>query len=443
MTVSTSKAVLSDTGYVHIESMSHDGRGVTHVNGKAVFIDDGLPDERVLLEYQRRHRRFDEARVATIIQASPHRVSPQCPHFGVCGGCSLQHMEPGAQIQAKQQILLDNLRHIGKVEPQTLLAPLTGTHWGYRRKARISVKYVEKKQSVLVGFREKRSSYIADINECKVLHPSVGTRLMALRGLIIGLKAYRNIPQIEVAVGDEATGLVFRHLVPLEVEDIQKFREFGEQHHLQIYLQPAGPDSVTLLWPQGATLSYSLPQHDIKFIFQPTGFVQVNSEINHKMIDQALAMLELDRDDRVLDLFCGLGNFSLPIARRVAKVVGIEGDAGLIEQAQSNAACNNIDNVEFITADLTAPLSHPALSQKFDKVLLDPPRTGAKEVIPQIAALGVSRIVYISCNPATLARDAGELVHRHGYTLTRAGVMDMFPHTTHVETIALFERNVV
>lgn len=440
MTASTSKAVFSDPGHAAIESMNHDGRGVTHVDGKAVFIEDALPGEKILMEYQRRHRKYDEARVAALIQASPDRVSPKCAHFNICGGCSLQHMEPHAQIRSKQQVLLDSLSHIGGVEPATLLTPLTGPHWGYRRKARIGVKYVEKKQGVLVGFREKRSSYIADINECVVLHPDVGARLTSLRTLIAGLKAYRKIPQIEMAVGDEATALVFRHLVPLEDDDVKKLREYGKQNRLQIYLQSAGPDSVTLLWPETATLSYSLPRHDIRIFFQPTGFVQVNSDINHKMIDYALAMLELEPDDRVLDLFCGLGNFSLPMARQVAAVVGVEGDTGLIQQACSNARYNEINNVEFIAADLTKPLSDAALQRNFNKILLDPPRTGAKEVLPRIASVGASHIVYVSCNPATLARDAGELVHNQGYKLSRAGVMDMFPHTTHVEAIALFEK---
>jgi len=443
MTTPTSKAVFTDSEYAHVESMAHDGRGVAHVNGKAVFIEDALPDEKVLLEYQRRHRKHDEARITTLIQASPDRAFPECAHFGVCGGCSLQHMEANAQLLSKQQVLLDNLRHIGRVEPETLLSPLKGPHWGYRRKARIGVKYVEKKQSVLIGFRERRSSYIAELSECRVLHPSVGSRLTLLRNLITGLKIYRKIPQIEIAVGDEATALVFRHLVPLDDNDLDKLREFGEQYNLQIYLQSAGPDSVALLWPENATLSYSLPHHDIRIFFQPTNFVQVNSDINHKMIDHALTMLDLDQGDKVLDLFCGLGNFSLPIARKAAAVVGVEGDGGLIQQACSNARYNQIHNIEFITADLTKPLTDAVSSRKFDKILLDPPRTGAKELIPQIASLGSSRIVYVSCNPSTLARDAGEIVHNQGYRLTRAGVMDMFPHTTHVESIALFERDPV
>jgi len=439
MTASTSKTVLSDSEYAQVESMTHDGRGVTHIDGKAVFIEDALPDEKVLLEYQRRRKKYDEARISTLIQESPHRVSPECIHFGVCGGCSLQHMEANAQLHSKQQVLLDNLEHIGRVEPETLLPPITGPLWGYRRKARIGVKYVEKKQRVLVGFREKRSSYIADLSECRVLHPSVGTRWSLLSSFISGLKAFRKIPQIEIAVGDEATALVFRHLVPLEEDDLEKLRKFGEQNDLHVYLQSGGPDSVALLWPETATLSYCLPHHDIRIFFQPTDFVQVNSDINHVMIEHALAMLDLDQDDHVLDLYCGLGNFTLPIARKVAAVVGIEGDSGLIQQACSNARYNQINNIEFLSADLTKQLTDTVLSQKFAKILLDPPRTGAKELIPQLVSLGASRIVYVSCNPSTLARDAGEFVHNHGYRLTRAGVMDMFPHTSHVESIALFE----
>ncbi len=428
---------------VRIESMSHDGRGVSHIDGKAVFIEDALPEEEVLLEYRRRHRKYDEARITSLVRPSPDRVTPQCAFYGICGGCSLQHMDPLAQLRAKQQVLLDNLLHIGRVDPREVMSPLTGPLWGYRRKARIGVKYVEKKRDVLVGFRERRSSFIADIDECKVLHPSVGLRLMPLRNLITGLKAYRKIPQIEIAVGDEATGLVFRHLVPLVDTDLDALRAFGERHQLQIYLQSAGPDSVTLLWPQTGSLSYNLPSYDIRLFFQPTAFVQVNAEINHRMIERALMLLDLQTGDRALDLFCGLGNFSLPVARKVASVVGIEGDAGLIQQACSNARYNQIDNVRFITADLTRPLTDAIIGQGFEKILLDPPRTGAKEVLSYIAAAGASRIVYVSCNPSTLARDAGELVHRYGYALTQAGVMDMFPHTSHIESIALFERGTV
>lgn len=424
----------------HVESLSHDGRGVAHIDGKAVFIEGALPGEGVLFTYVVQRKRYDEGMVAQVLKSSPQRVTPRCTHFNICGGCSLQHMEAVAQIEAKQQVMLDNLRQIGRVEPEQVLPPLRGPHWGYRRRARLGVKFVIKKDRLLVGFREKRSALLADLDHCEVLHPSVGERLPELRALIAGLESYNCIPQIEVAVGDEATALVFRNLAALSGPDLEKVQQFGEAHGMQIYLQPAGPESVTLIWPAAASLSYRLPDYGLELFFSPTDFMQVNGEINRAMIASVIGLLDLKPQERVLDLFCGLGNFTLPLARHAGHVTGVEGDAKLVQRAKDNARHNGIHNAEFYAADLSQDLAQqPWAEQRFDKILLDPPRTGALEIVRQLPLFGASRIVYVSCNPATLARDAQELVQR-GYRLLSAGVMDMFPHTTHVESIALFAR---
>ena len=443
---------LKCSAYASIESLSHDSRGVAHIDGKAVFIDGALPGEEVLFSYLKRKGRFDEGGTAHVIKAAPERVTPGCAHFGVCGGCSLQHMAAETQIYAKQQVLLDNLKHIGNVEAEELLPPMTGPLWGYRRKARLGVKYVIKKEKVLVGFREKSSPFLADIESCKVLHPSVGMQLNALKQLVGELSIYMRIPQIEIAVGDEGTAMIFRHLEPFIDSDIDKLRSFAQQHHVLLYLQPKGPDTVHLLWPEKAkaesrtALCYRLPAHDIEYHFGPTNFVQVNADINQKMIDKVIELLDLKPEDRVMDLFCGLGNFTLPMARRVASVVGIEGDEALVDLARYNAKQNGIDNAEFYTADLSKPelLSQVGFTlegQQFDKILLDPARAGALEMMAPLAKLAPKLIAYVSCNPATLARDADELVNKHGYRMTYVGVMDMFPHTSHVEAMALFERD--
>ena len=424
-----------------IESLSHDGRGVTRIDGKTVFVDGALPGEEISFLYSRRARRHDEGRLCELFQASSARVEPRCEHFDICGGCSLQHQEAGEQILAKQQALLDNLRRIGKVEPESLLDPLTGPVWGYRNKARLGVKYVHKKGRVLVGFREKRSPYIADIQRCEVLHPSVGARIHELAELIMGMQARARIAQIEVAVGDETTVLVLRNLDSLSPGDKQKLIEFGTEKDLHIYLQPKGPDSIELLWPAVSTLSYRLPEQDVELRFLPTDFTQVNPAINRNMVQQALSLLDLRETETVLDLFCGLGNFTLPIARKVAAVVGIEGEPGLVERARENAQRNAIDNVDYHVVDLCEqPVDQPWMQRSYDKILIDPPRSGAQDLMPHLARLGARRIVYVSCHPASLARDSGVLVNEMGYRLTAAGVMDMFPHTAHVESMALFER---
>jgi 23S rRNA (uracil1939-C5)-methyltransferase len=383
----------------------------------------------------------DEGRLCELFKVSPDRVAPKCTHFDICGGCSLQHQEPGAQILAKQQTLLENLRRIGKLEPETLLDPLTGPVWAYRNKARLGVKDVKKKHRVLVGFREKRKSYIADIQRCEVLHPSVGERLQELADLISGMQARARIAQIEVAVGDDTTALVFRNLDLLSQDDRQKLVEYARHTGLHIYLQPKGPDSMELLWPEASALCYCLPDQNIEVQFLPTDFTQVNPAINKIMIQQALDLLDLQQSDTVLDLFCGLGNFTMPIAREVAAVVGVEGEAGLVQRARENSQRNGIDNIEYHVVDLSEePCNQSWMQRSYDKILIDPPRNGAQELVPKLAELGADRIVYVSCHPASLARDAGTLVNDLGYRLIAAGVMDMFPHTAHVESMALFNR---
>ncbi len=424
-----------------VESLSHDGRGVARINGKTVFIDGALPGEEVMCRYRACRKDYDEARVDEVLVAAAERVAPRCAHFGVCGGCSLQHMDPGRQILAKQEVLLENLRRIGGVEPQTVLPPLTGPHWGYRTKARLGVRYVVRKSRVLVGFREQRSSYVADIARCEILHHSVSNLMPALAGLIEGLTVCRRIPQIEVAVGEGVTALVFRHLDPLSVNDREALHAFGESRNICIYLQPGGQDSVHALWPPDPVLEYHLPDQGVAIQFQPGDFTQVNPVMNRKMVHRVLELLDPRPGERVLDLFCGLGNFTLPIARYADSVTGIEGDRGLVERARQNGRRNGSANTEFHVADLEEFSSELEWMQKpCDKVLLDPPRSGAANVVAGLRALAADRIVYVSCHPGSLARDAGLLVNEQGYLLASAGVMDMFPHTAHVESIALFER---
>jgi len=430
-----------DPVQARIESLSHDGRGVARVDGKVTFIDGALPDETVMFRYTGRRRSNDEGCVVEVITPSPDRVTPRCAHFELCGGCSLQHLEPEAQVAAKQQQLTEQLQRIGKVKAEQILPPLFGPRWGYRHKARMGVRFVAGKDRVLAGFREKRSSFIVDTERCEVLHPAIGERIPEIAALVQLLHSCRQIPQVEVAVGDMVAALVFRHLGPLAEEDLARLGDFGEQTGLHIYLQPKGPDTVHLLWPKQSRLSYRQPDFDLEFVFLPTDFTQVNTVLNQKMVQQALVLLELHQDDRVLDLFCGIGNFSLPMARLAGQVIGVEGDAGLVQRAGENALYNRLENVEFHIADLTRDMTSVRWAKEgFNKILLDPPRSGALEILPHLSALQARKIVYVSCNPATLARDAGELVNSNGYRLVSAGVMDMFPHTAHVESIALFER---
>ncbi|VAW56254.1 23S rRNA (uracil(1939)-C(5))-methyltransferase [hydrothermal vent metagenome] len=432
---------------VTIESLSPEGRGVAHVDGKVVFVDFALAGEVVEFKYTRMSKKFDEASAVNIITASEDRVEPICQHFTVCGGCSMQHQEHVAQGQSKQNALMHQFQFLGQVQPDEILPPLRGPLKHYRQKARLSVKYVVKKEKVLVGFREKASSFLADIVACPVLHESVGLHITDLSNLMITLDAKQTIPQIEVAVDDTKTALVFRHLEDLSAHDKSALIAYAQQYDVQVMLQSGGPDTIASLWPENPPpLSYTLKEQDVTIEFQVNDFTQVNSDINQAMVSNALQMLQLKSQDKVLDLFCGLGNFTLAMAKQCAEVTGVEGTQAMVLKARENAIRNNIENVQFYTADLSKDISmEPWLynaekTQKYDKILLDPPRSGAMEMLKYIGKINASRIVYVSCNPATLARDANVLVHEHGYALAQAGVMDMFPHTAHVESIALFTK---
>ena len=425
-----------------IESLSHEGRGIAHIEGKIVFIDAALPGEQVEFSYVGSRSKFDEGITENVIKASAERVEPKCQYFGYCGGCSLQHMLPEAQLEHKQTVLMEQFEHLGNVKPKSVLPPLTGPVWGYRHKARLAVKYVLKKEKVLVGFREKRNPYVAEISHCEVLHPAVGKKLAELQELIEDLSIRNLIPQIEVAVSDNGTALVIRHLSEFTADDVEKLKAFEREHGFKLYLQPEGYDSIhRIAGMDNDDLFYELPEHDIKIYFQPTDFTQINVEINQQMINRAIQYLEPQPDDKILDLFCGVGNFTLPLAKRAKSVTGVEGAVDLIQRAEQNATLNQINNVDFVIADLAAEnMAYGFMNQSYDKLLLDPARTGAREIISALNMKTIKRIVYISCNPATLARDAGILVNEKGFKLKQAGIMDMFPHTTHVESIAVFEK---
>jgi len=426
---------------LRIEDLSHDGRGVATHEDKRVFVRGALPGERVRARITASKRRYDEGEAVEILEPSADRITPRCPNFGSCGGCSLQHLDPCRQIDAKQNTLLQNLQRIGKVSPGSVWAPLTGPLWGYRRKARLSVRYVSAKERVLVGFREIYGRFVADMQECHVLDSRVAGQLDRLATLIYGLAARQSIPQIEVACGDDTCALVFRHLEPLLAQDLDKLREFARESGLAVMLQPGAPDSIAALEPKEVELSFRLPEFGLKLVFGPADFVQVNAVMNRLMVNRALELLSPAAGERVLDLFCGLGNFTLPIATLAGDVVGVEGDLSLVRKAAENAALNGLEHAHFHAADLSVdPGSAPWLKGGYDSVLIDPPRSGAEFILPHVAASGARRVVYVSCHPASLARDAGILVHRFGFRLQGAGVMDMFPHTGHVESIALFER---
>lgn len=426
-----------------IESLTLEGYGVAHVDGKIVFIDGALPGEQVTFRYTSHKAKHDEGKVETVLTPSPERVEPKCPHFGVCGACSWQHIALDAQIHHKQQAMLEQLKRIGKVEPETVFEPLVADGWGYRRKARLGARWVRKKGKALVGFREKDGGFLAELNHCDILHPTLGEHLSDFQALVSSLDARESIPQIEVAVGDNATALVVRHMEALSDGDTAKLLAFAHEFGYQLYLQPKGPDTVHCLYPENPELYYAHPQFNTRVNFSPLDFFQVNQGLNRKMVARALALLAPEPTDTVLDLFCGLGNFTLPLARQAAQVIGVEGDSAMVERARAAAHANGIHNTDYYACNLMGEdlQGEPWLKKHtYDKILLDPPRAGAKEIIAHVGKLKAGRIVYVSCDPATLARDAGELVHTHGYRLVGAGVMDMFPHTSHVESIAVFER---
>ena len=433
---------------VEITAMSSEGRGIAHVDERTVFIDQALPGERVLFKYTRLTSKIAEGCTTEVLHASDLRVEPKCEAFKMCGGCSLQHMSSAAQIDLKQSMLLDQLKH-NNVIPEEVLPPLLGPEYGYRHKARLGVRYVHKKEKVLVGFRERNSSFITETSRCEVLHASVGEIIDDLAQCINQLEAKRTIAQIEVAVGDNQTVLVFRHLEELSAEDRKILAGFCETRSLVCYLQAGKPDDLELLTPQQAEiLHYFLPvdeassAEELKIEFQPSDFIQVNPEINKRMVLNAVRYLNLKETDVVLDLFSGLGNFSLVMAKHCQQVTAVEGSLVMVKKARDNALLNGVANVEFIYADLYSDevLSAPWLKQKYDKILLDPPRSGAAEILPALKKMQASTIVYVSCHPATLARDAAVLVNDLGYKLKQAGIMNMFPHTGHVESIAVFEK---
>ncbi|PUA96449.1 23S rRNA m(5)U-1939 methyltransferase [Acidovorax sp. 107] len=462
-------------GWLHVQSMDLDAQGVARKpDGKVVFIDGALPFELVTANTHRKKNNWEQASLVAIHRESSQRVRPDCPHFGLhagaCGGCKMQHLHVGAQVAVKQRVLEDNLWHLGKVKAETMLRPIEGPAWGYRYRARLAVRHVIKKGQVLVGFHERKSRYIADMQTCKILPPHVDAMLMPLRALIASLDARDTCPQIELACGDTVTALVLRHLEPLSAGDIAQLRAFAAEHHVRWWLQPKGPDTVKLLDEGGERLSYALPDFGITMPFKPTDFTQVNPHINRVLVSRALRLLDVQPHERVIDWFCGLGNFTLPLATQAREVLGIEGSEALVARSRENYALNQaqapdhkaLAATDFVARNLFEMTPEMLVADgAADKWLVDPPREGAFALAKALADIEQARIgaegagplpagaegwtppkriVYVSCNPATLARDAGLLVHLAGYRCTAAGMINMFPHTAHVESMAVFER---
>lgn len=460
-------------GWLHIDSLDIDAQGIARrPDGKVVFVEGALPGELVSANVNRRKNNWESATLTEIHRESSQRVRPGCPHFGLhagaCGGCKMQHLDASAQVAVKQRVLEDNLWHLGKVKPELILRPIEGPAWGYRYRARLSVRYVLKKEEVLIGFHERKSRYVADMRQCPVLPPHVSTLLLPLRELIYGMDARQTCPQIELAGGDNVTALVLRHLEPLSAADTQKLRDFAAQHDVQWWLQPKGPDTVHLLDAGGPQLSYALPEFGVTMPFKPTDFTQVNPHINRVLVSRALRLLDAQKNERVIDWFCGLGNFTLPIATQAGQVLGVEGSETLVARARQNLERNCAAatpparmQAEFVARNLFEMTAETLIADgQSDRWLIDPPREGAFALVKALAAIHQARIgaedaeplpegsdqwqpprriVYVSCNPATLARDAGLLVHQAGYRCTAAGVVNMFPHTAHVESMAVFE----
>jgi 23S rRNA (uracil1939-C5)-methyltransferase len=439
---------------IDIKSLDMDARGVGHLRnedgspGKVIFVEGALPGERVSFLTFKKKKNWEAARMTALHRESALRVTPPCRHFDTCGGCSMQHLEPSAQVAMKQRVLEDNLWHISKVKAETILRPMYGPTWGYRYRARLSVRHVAKKDTVLVGFHEKRSAFVADMTDCKILPPHVAALLLPLRALIGALSIYDQLPQIEVAVGEAVTALVLRIMAPLSAADETLLKAFADQWNVQWWLQTKGPDTAAPYYPLDRALYYTLPEFGVKMPFKPVDFTQVNHHINRVLVATALRLLEVQPDDRVADLFCGLGNFTLPLATRGREVVGIEGSSALTERALENAQANGLAaKTSFSTRNLFEVTTDDLVALgKFDRMLVDPPRDGAMALAQALAGLRAShpemlpkRIVYVSCSPSTLARDAGILTHEAGYVLKKAGVVNMFPHTSHVESIAVFE----
>ena len=426
-----------------IRAVTHEGWGIADVEGKKAFVAGALPGESVRFVRRKRRRNYDEAELLDVLEAADSRIRPRCEFFGRCGGCVFQHLDGNAQRDIKQQALADSLERIGGVKPGLWLDPLTAeTDWAYRRRARLAVKDVSGKGRVLVGFRERHSPYVTDMTHCHVLATPVGDLIEALSDLVGALSIRRRLPQIEVAAADNATELLFRVLDPPTDEDVSRLVAFGQAQGLWISLQPAGPDTVHRVHPanDASPLVYALPEFDVEIAFAPTDFVQINAAVNRRMVTEALRLLDVDGDHRVLDLFCGIGNFTLPLARRAGEALGVEGEGRQVERARDNARRNGLVNARFVAADLFAIDGREDWFRPCDRLLLDPARSGALEIVRRIDGLAPARIVYVSCHPGTLARDAGILVNEAGYGLQAAGIIDMFPHTAHVESIAVFER---
>ncbi|MHB1085974.1 MAG: 23S rRNA (uracil(1939)-C(5))-methyltransferase RlmD [Thiobacillus sp.] len=428
---------------VEILSLDHEGHGIARIDGKVTFVDDALAGERAEITVYRKHAKYNSAHAVAILKSSAQRTTPRCQYFGRCGGCSMQHLEASAQVAAKQRVLEENLARIGKVTPDVVMRPLHGPSWAYRTRARMSARFVDKKGGVLVGFREKRSSFITDMSSCEILTPDVSALIQPLREMMVQLSNASRIPQVEIAVGEHITVLLFRLLEPWSDDDAVIVRSFSEQHHIQVWEQSKGPDTVRPFWPDIAPeLSYRLPEFGLTMPFRPTDFTQVNVAINRALVSRAMRLLQPQAGERIADLFCGLGNFSLPIATFGAEVLGIEGSPELVARARENALSNNLPNAHFVVDNLfeMTPEKFATLGH-IDKLLIDPPRSGAIEIVKSLPESGAPhRIVYVSCDTATLARDADALCHNKGYRLEAAGVANMFPHTAHVESIALFTR---
>lgn len=437
-----SRKKLSDQPFeLDIGSLDTKGLGLAVFEEKKLHVFDALPGEKIIARNLFGRTNRGKAETLEILHPSVDRVPARCPSFGYCGGCSLQHMSMDAQLARKQAALLQSLRTTGNIEPAMVYAPLDAGHWNYRRKARLSVRDVEAKERVLVGFRERNGRFVADMDECHILHPVFADALPRLSMMIKALECRATIPQIEVACGDQQCALIIRHLEEFSSTDIESLRTFAAETGFGIYLQSAGPDSVELLEPSDFQLEYAIESLDLRFQFGPLDFIQVNGALNQQMVNRALELLDPQPDDNILDLFCGLGNFTLPLALGAGQVTGLEGSAEMVERGRTNAALNGLDNVEFQRADLYQSTDEPPWPLAlYNKILLDPPRSGAQELLPWIAASEASRVLYISCNPETLARDADILVNQHGFSLLGAGIMNMFPHTRHSEAIALFER---
>lgn len=437
-----SRKKLSDQPFeVEIGSQDAKGLGLAVYEEKKLHVFDALAGEKVIARYLFGRRNRGKAETLQVLRPSAERVEARCPSFGSCGACSLQHMSMEAQLARKQAALLKTLRDIGGVEPDEVYEPLDASHWNYRRKARLSVRDVIAKERVLIGFRERNGRYVVEMDECHILHPVIADALPAMSAMIGSLECRASIPQVEVACGDERCAIIIRHLVVLSGGDTDILRSFARDTGLGIFLQAAGPDSVTLFEPIDFQLEYAFESLGLRFRFEPLDFIQVNGAVNQRMVERALELLEPQVCDNILDLFCGLGNFTLPLAKSAGRVTGLEGSAEMVGRARANAVLNGLENVDFQIADLyEAGVTPPWPSSGYNKVLLDPPRSGAQELLPWIAASGVSLVLYISCNPETLARDAGILVRQHDFNLIGAGVMNMFPHTHHSEAIAMFER---